>query len=252
LRLEDAVSEETVLKFKALIRSRRERIPLAYLLHKAPFWQEELEVGPGCLVPRPETEILIESVIRETGLEKEKKFSLIDLGTGSGAIAIALLRHYPSAIGVLSDRSAEALEYAKRNVKRYGLEDRSECVLSDGFEVWKNHAPRENWELMVTNPPYLSEKDLTEAVPELRHEPRQALDGGKDGLNFYRILAEGLGDFLKPGGWFAAEVGIHQAGPVAEILAATGVVREPKKIKDFAGIERVVITQRVSVNRHPE
>lgn len=208
--------------FLTILEKRTKRIPLAYLLNETDFWQETLYVDERCLIPRPETEILVEAVIGEisrtsrAGLnlpydqEKDKIFSFLDIGTGSGAIAIAILRACENASGTLLDISGSALDVALENLKRYALEDRAKRVRGDLFEPFQNG---ERWDLIVSNPPYLSEADLGELQEELEFEPRNALNGGKDGLDFYRKIITQAKNHLTAGGLIALEVG-GQAGPL--------------------------------------
>jgi len=196
-------------RFLALIEKRLQRIPLAYLLKEADFWQETLYVDERCLIPRPETEILVEQVLKVFGKDAERGFSFLDIGTGSGAIAIAILRTFKRTQGTLLDISGDALEVAGENLGRYALGDRGKRVLGDLFQPFSSG---EKWDLIVSNPPYLSAEDWTGIQEELKFEPRKALDGGKDGLDFYRKILVGAKEHLVPGGMIALEVG-GQAGP---------------------------------------
>ena len=197
-------------RFQALIEKRLQRIPLAYLLKEVDFWQETLYVDERCLIPRPETEILVEQILKAFGKDTEKSFSFLDIGAGSGAIAIAILRTFKNAQGTLLDISGEALEVAQKNLRHYALEDRAKQVRGDLFEPFANN---EKWDLIVSNPPYLSEGDWKEVQEELKFEPKKALDGGKDGLDFYRRIIPEARHHLRPGGLLAFEVGAGQAGP---------------------------------------
>ena len=201
-------------QFLTILEKRTKRIPLAYLLNEADFWQEILYVDERCLIPRPETEILIEAVKQQVTVTRkggcQQSFSFLDIGTGSGAIAIAILREFQNAYGTLLDISGGALDVALENLKRYKLEDRAKQVQGDLFEPFSSN---EKWHLIVSNPPYLSEMDLEKAQEELKFEPKSALDGGKDGLDFYRKIIAQAKDHLVPGGLIALEVGLGQAGP---------------------------------------
>lgn len=235
-------------RFLVLIEKRTQRIPLAYLLKEADFWQETLYVDERCLIPRPETEILVESVLKiiGTGLGMQSRpipaFSFLDIGTGSGAIAIALLRGLSKAQGTLLDISAGALEVAGENLRRYGLEDRATRVQGDLFGPFSSD---EKWDLIVSNPPYLSEKDRGNLQGELKFEPKVALDGGKEGLDFYRRIVAGAKDHLTPGGLLALEVGQGQDEAVSTWLQGAGY-DNIQRFKDHLGIERVVITRHSS------
>ena len=242
--LEEHEVEGSVVRerFLVLIEKRLQRIPLAYLLKEADFWQETLYVDERCLIPRPETEILVEQILKAFGGAAEKKFSFLDIGTGSGAIAIALLGAFKKAHGTLLDISGEALEVARENLKRYALEDRATMVRGDLFEPFTGE---EKWNLIVSNPPYLSEEDWTKVQEELKFEPRRALDGGKDGLDFYRrIIAVGKGH-LSLGGLIAFEVGQGQAEQVSKWLQEAGY-DNIQRFNDHLQVQRVVTAQRYS------
>lgn len=241
--------------FLTILERRSQRIPLAYLLNEADFWQETLYVDERCLIPRPETEILVEQILKAFGKDTGKSFSFLDMGTGSGAIAIAILRAFKNARGTFLDISGDALEVAQKNLRRYKLEDRAKQVQGDLFEPFSND---EKWDLIVSNPPYLSEENWKEIQEELKFEPKEALDGGKDGLNFYRKIITGAKDHLNFGGLLALEVG-GQAGPsmgparlrgldtpfsqadrVSKWLQTAGY-DNIQRFRDHLGIERVVI-----------
>lgn len=229
-------------RFLTIIEKRRRRIPLAYLLKEADFWQETLYVDERCLIPRPETEILVEQVLKALEKNSEKKFSFLDIGTGSGAIAVAILRKFKNAHGTLLDISEDALKVARKNLKQYELEERARLVQGDLFQPFSSD---EKWDLIVSNPPYLSEQDLLEAQEELKFEPRGALDGGKDGLDFYRKIIDGAKGHLTPGGLIALEVGQDQAEKVSTWLQVAGYDNIQRFI-DHLQVQRVVTAQRHS------
>jgi release factor glutamine methyltransferase len=282
--------------FLTILEKRAKRIPLAYLLKEADFWQETLYVDERCLIPRPETEILVEAVIREmkgsehteslrTGGEaisvfktdrhaplglamtnsfssRKQAFSFLDIGTGSGAIAIAILRAFGNARGTLLDISGDALEVARINLEKYGLQDRATLIQDDifnsvpsfvkgekgGFEkspltpLYKRGELVGKWDLIVSNPPYLSETDWNGVQEELKFEPKKALDGGKDGLNFYRRIIAGVKNHLTPGGLLTLEVGQGQAETVSTWLHEAGY-DNIHRFKDHLQVQRVVIAR---------
>ena len=185
---------------------------------------------------------MVEQVSKAFGGEAEKSFLFLDIGTGSGAIAIAILRAFKKAHGTLLDISGEALEVAKRNLRRYALENRAKPVRGDLFEPFSID---EKWDLIVSNPPYLSEEDWKEVQEELKFEPRRALDGGKDGLDYYRKIILGAKDHLNHGGWLALEVGQGQADKVSKWLQEAGY-DNIQRFKDHLQVQRVVTAQRHS------
>jgi release factor glutamine methyltransferase len=250
-------------RFLAIIEKRLQRVPLAYLLKEADFWQETLYVDERCLIPRPETEILVEQVLNAFGGAAGKGFSFLDIGTGSGAIAIAILGAFKKAHGTLLDISGEALEVARRNIEKYGLQDRAMLVQGDifnfagardlGLGTRNENSTREAsperhvpvFDLIVSNPPYLSAEDWTKVQEELKFEPKGALDGGKDGLDFYRKIIAGGKEHLSLGGLIAFEVGQGQAEQVSKWLQEAGY-DNIQRFNDHLQVQRVVTAQRHS------
>jgi len=296
LREHELIESGVRERFLAIVEKRLQRIPLAYLLNEADFWQETLYVDERCLIPRPETEILVEQIILEVTKNKTGSFgnghearigngkgnvtvtdkrhghrcrdrstSFLDIGTGSGAIAVALLREFPDAHGTLLDISEEALEVARINVEKYGLQDRARLVKGNCFGGLASRHPEtrraegsqdeilrfaQNDELhgeqfcwIVSNPPYLSEQDWNGVQEELKFEPRRALDGGKDGLDFYRKIIAGAHGHLISGGRLALEVGQGQADTVSKWLQTAGY-DNIQRFKDHLGIERVITARK--------
>lgn len=240
LNADDCVSKNKAAKFRRLILKRKARVPVAYLLQKAYFWDEVLEARPGSLIPRPETEILVDAFISHSGFQKKSSFSFLDLGAGTGAIGIALLRHFPNARAVFSDISTKALSLTKKNLTRYGLLNRARIICSDLFERFSPR--REKWDAIISNPPYIATKDLAGLEPELKFEPAIALDGGKDGLSFYRNILRHANKFLTPNGWVAFEIGEGQAPEIGKLISRNEYTQE-FLLKDFSGIERVVMAR---------
>lgn len=234
-KISSKVPIEIASKFRQLVAERKKRIPLAYLTGKTVFWKEVLEVNPACLIPRPETEILIEKFIEITGWKADHPFTFLDLGTGSGAMTVALLRYFEKAQATLSDISEKSLEIARKNLDSYKLLDRAELVRSDLFE----NCAKRRWDAILSNPPYLAEADWKEIQPELLFEPREALDGGKDGLHFYRRIASESKKYLSPQGWLMVEVGQGQAEKVGELFLNHGF-KNIQIFKDHSDIKRVV------------
>jgi release factor glutamine methyltransferase len=225
-------------RFEVLINRRAAREPIAYILGHKEFNSLELEVGPGVLIPRPETEILVEAaleILRRMGAAK-----VLDLGTGSGAIAVAIATHAPAARIVASDLSIEALEMARRNVRRFGLGQQIEIRRADCFASMDSGGELGGFDLIVSNPPYVPDGEIGGLQPEVsRYEPRSALAGGPDGLDFYRMLARQSRRHLRERGRVAVEVGAGQAAEVEAIVRAGGF-SEAMMRRDLAGIPRVV------------
>lgn len=225
-------------RFFEILEKREQRIPLAYLLKEAHFWQETLFVNEHCLIPRPETEILVEKVLNALGEKAKESFSFLDIGTGSGAIAVALLRACQKARGALLDISREALQVARTNIHKYGLRERVVFIQGDVFNIRGEESSQ--WDVIVSNPPYLAAADWEVVQEELKAEPRKALDGGEDGLDFYRRIIAGAKARLSSGGMLALEVGQGQSGTVSKWLQDAGY-DNIQRFEDYSGIERVVI-----------
>ena len=220
-----------------LVRRRRAREPLAYILGEKEFWSLRFEVAPAVLIPRPETETVVEAVLAQV-CDRDQPFRLLDLGTGSGCLLLALLSELPRATGLGVDDSAAALAIARRNAERLGLGARAE------FRPGRWGAGlRERFDVIVSNPPYVAELDWEALQPEIRQfEPRAALVAGADGLAAYRALAPDCARLLAPGGVCALEIGLNQGDAVAALLAAQGLVVVERR-RDLAGIERCVIAR---------
>jgi release factor glutamine methyltransferase len=224
--------------YRELVRRRAGGEPVAYLLGRAAFYDEELEVCADVLVPRPETELLVEAALARLG--DEDAASGLDIGTGSGAIPIAVCRKRPGVRFTATDVSPRALAVARRNFQRYELEARVTPVLSDLFAALPEEA---RFDLIVSNPPYVAEGDPALEEPVARFEPALALYGGADGLDVVRRLLEGAAHRLAQGGALLMELGAGQAPAVQQEAEARGY-RVTAVRKDLAGIERVVELER--------
>lgn len=235
----EILPRKVIESYKSLIARRKERVPLAHLFGKASFWNEELKVNPECLIPRPETEILVERIIETARLEKKSHATVLDLGTGSGAIGIALLRTFPHLEATFSDVSESALGVAKENLRHYDLMSRAHVVHSDLFNALEGM----KWDLIVSNPPYIAKRELVLLEPEVLQDPKLALEGGEDGLDFYRLIISEASSHLKAKGKLAFEVGKDQANSVRALLEKQNF-KSIKVYKDYAGIDRVVIAQK--------
>lgn len=217
--------------FRAAVGRRAKREPLAYIRAQTEFWSLPFTVNPAVLIPRPDTEVLVEEALRRLSGPGR----ILDVGTGSGAIAIAIAHERPEARVEAVDLSAEALAVARGNAEANGVAERVTCRQGDLRQL-----QGAGYDLVVSNPPYIPSADLAGLMPEVRQfEPLLALDGGADGLNAYRLLAAQARTLLKPGGWLLLEVGIDQAKAVTELLRTVGLV-EIFTRADYAGVGRVV------------
>ncbi len=222
-------------RFEELLARRLAREPLAYIVGRKEFFSLEFEVTPDVLIPRPETETLVAGAL---GFLASRPGSVVlDLGTGSGAIAVAVAVSAPLARVVATDVCPGAIEVARRNALRHDCSERIELRLGDCFEPVRSG---EKFDLIVSNPPYIEESAFAGLEPELvRYEPRIAVAGGADGLDFYRRIAARAPDLLPSGREAMVEVGAGQADRVAALFVASGA-HKVETITDLGGIERVV------------
>lgn len=229
------IDDAQVDAVNALTKRREAREPVSHILGRKHFWTLDLAVNANVLTPRPETEFVVEAGLQET-LPADAPHRILDLGAGSGAIILALLKDRPNATGVAIDVSDRALELVRLNAEQLGVADRLEIRQANWAEGLD-----ERFDLVVSNPPYIQTGDIDGLAPEVsRFEPRLALDGGADGFVAYRIIIAALPRLLKPGAAFALEVGLGQAEGVAALAEAAGLsTSEPRR--DLAGIPRVVV-----------
>lgn len=235
LDLERPLNGDELTAIRGLVKRRRSHEPVAYILGKREFVGRPFDVDPAVLIPRPDTETLIERAL--SLLPKEEPARLADLCTGSGCIAITLAAERPECEVDASDLSAEALVVAERNRARHGVEARVQLRQGD---LWDALPAEASYDLIASNPPYVTESEWAGLSPDVRaHEPRIALVGGADGLDFYRRLAEHAADRLVRGGHLLLEVGQGQAPAVEEMLHAAGLAGV-RSHDDLGGIARVV------------
>jgi release factor glutamine methyltransferase len=239
-RIDHVPSAQALAKFREMVKARGERVPAKHLTGEAEFYSLSLAVSPGVLIPRPETELVVERALAV--LPEDRESLVADLGTGSGAIAIALAAKRPKARVVATDVSAEALAVGRANAERHNVADRIEFRQGEWFAALDAGTL---FDAILSNPPYVATPDLERAMPEVRdHEPRIALDGGPDGLKDLRGLVAGASAWLKPGGWLIVEVGAGEAGAVSDLAKGSGAYARVEVTKDFAGIDRIVAMTR--------
>lgn len=239
-RTGEVLSDQHWNSFQDLLERRLKREPLQYILGETEFMGLDFNVGPTVLIPRPDTEILVEAIL---DLEEERGNSPMvaaDIGTGSGAIAIALAKSLPYMTVVATDLSTEALDVARLNARRHQVEAQVEFRHGDGLSALEGPV-----DYLISNPPYIGTEQLPGLEPEVRdYEPIVALTPGEDSLRWYRTFATEGADFIKPGGYLAVEVGMGQAAQVKALLEGLPAWEAPEVRKDLAGIERVVIARR--------
>jgi len=227
-------------QFRSMVRRRLKREPLQYILGEAHFRTLRLHVDPRVLIPRPETELLVEQVLEFLRLE-QRAGPVLDLGTGSGAIAISVAMESAVEQIVATDLSADALAVARDNAQRAGVVERIEFRRGS---LWQAVRAAERFDVIVSNPPYIAERERDELQPEVRDwEPGQALFSGADGLNAVREIVAGAAARLNAGGLLAIEIGADQGAAVLELLECGPGLAEYRIEKDLAGRDRIALAR---------
>jgi release factor glutamine methyltransferase len=241
---ESPVTPEELSSFRELVRRRAKREPVAYILGYKDFWSLKIRVNRDVLIPRPETEVLVEEAVRilkKTCCNNEQQ-RVLELGTGSGAIPLSLAKGKDNIIVFSVDTSYKALKVARDNVSLYEFGNKVRLVCGDCLNPFKRE---EKFDLIVSNPPYICTEDINRLEPEIRnYEPREALDGGKDGLGFYRKWIPKLPFLLKTHGRVALELGEGQAQAVSQIFMSSDFYENIKIVRDYAQQERVILAQK--------
>lgn len=228
------VDADKIAALDAMVDRRVKREPVSRILGKKGFWKIMLNVTPDVLSPRPDTETLLDVVVR--AFPPQRAFDMIDLGTGSGAILLAALAERAGARGVGTDISTEAIAVARENAANLDLDGRCTFIRTD----WAAGFADDSFDLVVSNPPYIPTGDIPGLGPEVReHDPHLALDGGPDGLQPYRDLAPEIARILRPEGVFAVEIGWDQGPQVKALFEAAGFANV-KVVKDLGDRDRVV------------
>jgi release factor glutamine methyltransferase len=231
---------------EGLIQRRISGEPLQYILEQQEFWSIDFKVDARVLIPRPETELLIEQslpILSEMSLQRNP--SVLEIGTGSGAIAIALAKEVRNIFLIATDISRDALVLAKENAGSARVQDRIKFVNGDLFGPLYPWKERASFDLILSNPPYITRPKIDTLAKEVKdYEPRIALDGGKDGLALYRRIIPEAPSYLREGGWLLLEVALGQSGVVSEMIEEGGNFLKPESIPDLSGIGRVVKAQK--------
>ncbi|MGE4345500.1 MAG: peptide chain release factor N(5)-glutamine methyltransferase [Geoalkalibacter sp.] len=231
LRYDQPLTDEELAAYRRRVARRAKNEPVAYILGKAEFWSLSLKVAPAVLIPRPDTEVLVEEALVRGG----ERARVLDVGTGSGAIVLALASERPDWSFAALDLSQEALQIAQENARRHEMDGRISFVHGD-----LAHLPEGPFDLIVANPPYIPRGELAGLMADVRdYEPVQALDGGEDGLDAYRALAAQAISRLAPGGCLLVEIGAGQQDDVRHLFETAGLLDVATRT-DYAGIERVV------------
>jgi release factor glutamine methyltransferase len=236
------VTSDEATRLEGFTRRRLAGEPVARILGAREFWGLPLQLSAATLVPRPDTETVVELALEMLRAEPDPthRLRIADIGTGSGAILLALLSELPEAFGVGTDVSVAALRTASRNAARLGFASRAAFVACDYAA-----ALSEPFDLIVSNPPYIRSADIAGLAREVRnHDPLAALDGGADGLDAYRALIRQAAPLLEPRGALVVEVGQGQSGDVEDLMKGAGLIRERPAETDLAGIDRAVAARK--------
>ena len=242
-RAGEAAPETAARRYREGLLRRGERVPLQHLTGVQEFWSLEFEVTPAVLIPRPETELLVEEALHHAG---GAGATIADIGTGSGNIAIALARELPTARILATDASAPALEIAARNALRHGVSGRIRFLQGNLAEPLAETVGRGGLDLLLSNPPYVSEQELATLQPEVReHEPRAALvPPGGDGFSLYAALLDAGVHFLRPGGWLMLELPAGGSTSLPALFAGRDALELVAVREDYSGIPRVMMARR--------
>jgi release factor glutamine methyltransferase len=246
LQYDQPLTEREVEGYRALIRRRLSREPVQYITGTQEFWSMEFIVNPSVLIPRPETEVLLEQAIllrREEPKLQVEGVNLLDLCTGCGALAVALAREFERDLICATDLSEEALQVARGNAERLGVKDRIEFKCGDLFAPFAGKAAR--FDMILSNPPYLSAEAFETLSPEVRdHEPRSALDGREQGMYYITRILKEAADYLVPGGWILIEMDPEQTPKAAQVIEETGHFTEHRRVQDYSHRYRMVMARR--------
>jgi release factor glutamine methyltransferase len=241
LRFEEALAEEQLARYRDLVRRRSMGEPVAYLIGEKEFHSLKFRVSPAVLIPRPETETLVEVAAREIRSRAVQHPRVLDLGTGSGNVLIALAKEVADGAYIGVDASPGALEVARENVEALCPDLEITLLQGDWWEALASTGGK--FDAIVSNPPYVASGDLNDLPPEISvYEPRLALDGGRDGLDAYREIARNSGGYLSDGGFIALEIGAGQSKPVLAIFGEHGFRGEAQP--DLGGCNRVILLEK--------
>ncbi len=240
------LTESEVSEYRSVIRRRVQKEPLQYITGVQEFWSLEFKVDPRVLIPRPETELLVEQAIDIAKQYRDKgivRIRILDLCTGCGAIAIALAKELPGAFIWATDVSNDALEVAEVNAKNHGVEDRIRFLQGDLWDPIIKESLE--FDIIVSNPPYVATAEYEELAPEIRnHEPKIALEAGPDGMRLLEIIIQHAHEYLVPNGWLVLEMSPLQIDPVLDLVSLTQKYNAAKSVKDYSGNDRIVVAQR--------
>lgn len=236
---EEEIEKKKQEVYQEGIRKLQDNIPIAYVIRNREFMGLSFEVNEHVLIPQPDTEILVEKVLELT--KNTSDLSILDLCTGSGCIGISLAYYHEKANVTLSDISKEALEVAKKNAERLQVSSHTSVIASNLFE---NIAKDKQFDVIVSNPPYIASAVIPTLDKEVQKEPHLALDGGEDGLSFYKRIIQEAGNYLKEEGYLALEIGYDQKESVMQLMQKTGQYKKITTLQDLAGKDRAIIAKK--------
>lgn len=244
--LHRTMSEDELATVKALVKRAIEQEPIQYLTGKAHFYNLEFEVNRDVLIPRPDTETLVDRALAHLKSSTIPEPRVLDLCTGSGCVAAAIAAHHKTAIVVGTDISLPAIDVARRNIEKNKLADRVVLYAGDLYEALKNLIDARPFDLIVSNPPYIASEQIAKLDANVRDfEPRLALDGGPDGLDPHRKILAGAVDRLNPGGGLLMEIAFDQEEPAMWMLSQDQRFSDAKCFRDLGGNPRVISARRI-------
>ena len=241
-RFDQVPQSEPLSRFREMVKAAARAEPIAYLIGRKEFYSLDFDVTPEVLIPRPETELVVEEALAWIKNRSAEVVNVLDIGTGSGCIAVTLAKRSPGAVVVAADVSPGALAVAQKNAEKHGVASRVRCVEADLLSLPADAIPPGGFDLVVSNPPYVARVNPDALADDVRRfEPALALFGGDDGLEFYRRIAAGIRPVLTPGGGLIVEIGRGQSAAVIETLTRdTGLTHRTTR-RDSAGIERTLV-----------
>lgn len=245
-KLNEFIDNSSLRSFRRLVRKRASRVPLQYIIGHVEFMSMDFLTREGVFIPRPETELVVEAVLERVDLSTSGGAVVImDIGTGSGNIAVSLAVHLPHAKVYASDISQKALRLARFNAERYAVEDRISFLKGSLYDAFQDLGLEGKVDFIASNPPYVPEEEWKGLQQEVRnHEAPEALIAGKDGLDCYREIIKGASPWLRQGGWLVLEMGEGQAAPIQGLISKEKNLRGVEVIKDLQDIERVIVARR--------
>ena len=243
LNFEQPLTEEEVSGFRSLIKRRLKHEPLQYITGKQEFWSLSFQVNPHVLIPRPETEILVEkAILLAKALTEGTQLRVLDLGTGSGVIAVTMAKEIPASLVFATDISGKALDVARANAQAHGVSSSITFLHGDLFAPLMPEKPA--FHLIASNPPYVCTHEINGLHAEVAlYEPKAALDGGKDGMDYLKKIIAQAPQFLIPGGWLLLEMSPYQVEKALFTLAEMDVYQNTKAVEDYSHHQRVIIAQ---------